>query len=351
MTESENPNTGNAGQYLTASQASDRLASILEGEPEAIQTIAKDENQEQPEGEKPEGEEVEATAEQAEIEEEGSEEQPEEPETEDEEEQASVELTDDLEIELEDGERTTLAELKNAKKQIKEFHRDYTRKTEIVKQDRIVVEEKAQAVLQQVQQLQQERENFLAVVHEFLGAPPQRPSVSPQEDPMAWMEYNAQRELYAEKWEKVNSVQGQREAERQRMEQERQQQLPKIIESERAKIVEKFPKMKDPEVAKKTTAEMLDVIPRVYGFSQEELQQVIDSRYVHILMDALEYNRIKTAQPAAKEKVASKPPLIKAQKRQSPAAKQGQERRELHDRLRKSGSKMDAVAILKALDL
>jgi len=168
---------------------------------------------------------------------------------------------------------------------------------------------------------------------------------------MAWLKYNAEVELYREKWDKVNSVQQQREAEMQRQMQERQQHLPQIIEAERAKIVEKFPKLKDPEVAKKTTAEMMDVIPRAYGFSQEELSQVMDSRYVHILMDALEYQRIKNAQPAAKEKVASKPPLIKAQKRQSPAAKQGQERKELHDRHRKTGSKMDAVAILKALDL
>jgi hypothetical protein len=347
MTEGENPNPGNAGQYLTSSQASDRLASILESEPQALETIAKDENQEQPEGEKPEST-VEPDAE-SEVETEGTDEQP---ETEDEEEaQESVELSDDFEIELEDGERITLAELKNAKKQAKEFQRDYTRKTQAVSDDRKIVEDRANAILAQVQQLQQERESFLTVVHEFLGSPPQRPNASPQEDPMAWMEYNAQRELYAEKWDKVNSVQQQREAEMQRQMQEREQHIPQIIEAERSKIVEKFPKLKDPEFAKKTTTEMMDVIPRVYGVPVEELSQVMDSRYVHILMDAMEYQRIKNAQPAVKEKVVSKPPLIKAQKRQSPAAKQSNERKELHDRHRKTGSKMDAVAILKALDL
>ena len=347
MTEGENPEQGNAGQYLTSSQASDRLASILESEPQALETIAKEEDQEAPKAEQPEGE-VETPAE-ADDEAEGSEEQP---ETEDDEEaQESVELSDDFEIELEDGERTTLAELKNAKKQIKEFHRDYTRKTEIVKQDRIAVEEKAQAVLAQVQQFQQQQENFLAVVHEFLGSPPQRPTASPQEDPMAWMEYNAQRELYAEKWDKVNSVHEQSQAEKLRMEQERQQLLPQIIETQRSRIVERFPKLKDPEVAKKATTDIMEVIPKVYGFSPEELSQVMDSRFVHALMNLVEFERIKNAQPAAKEKVASKPPLIKAQKRQSPAAKQSNERKELHDRHRKTGSKMDAVAILKALDL
>ena len=114
MTDGENPNSGNAGPYLTQTQASDRLASILTSDPSALETIAKEEDQDTgPEAEAQQAENVE-TPDKADNETEGSDE---EAETQNDDEAPEVvELSDDYEIELEDGERITLAELKNRPK-------------------------------------------------------------------------------------------------------------------------------------------------------------------------------------------------------------------------------------------
>jgi hypothetical protein len=338
MTDSDNPQDGAAGSasdaFLTQDQATEKLAGILDTDPELNRTIPKEEGQE---------DDAETTDDEPEVEES-------EEEAEAETEQEAIELADETEIDLGD-ERATLKQLKEAFKSAHLQRADYTRKTQAVSEDRKMVEEKAQEVVTRAQQLQQERQAFLAVAHKFIGQPPQKPTVSAQDDPFAWVQYSSEKEAYEERLGEVRTVYAQSEAEKAKAAEEQAQQLPKIVEQERAKLLERFPKLKDHEVAKKYKAEMVDVISRHYGYSPEEIANVADSRAVTMMLDLNEFHKIKAALPTAKAKVETKPPLVKAAKRASPEHRKNTELQALRDRHAKSGRRDDAVAYLKALDL
>lgn len=333
-------------RWLTADEGAEKLAALLNAAPKEILDTRKDKDQEA--NSEPEGE-VEGNAEnpdEAPDKDEG----PDEAEKDEAAEKTSVELDDDAEFDL-DGERIPFHELKRRAKRGQELQRDYSRKTEALAEDRKTVESKAQTVIERAQQLQAERDAFLSVAQEFIGQPPSRPDTTPTEDPIAWLEFQAAKEGYEQRLGKVREVYQQSEAQKAKALEEQQRAMPQIVEQERSKLLERFPKLKDPEYAKKTKAEMVDVFQREYGLSADEVANVADSRVVAVMLDALEYRRLKAATPAVKAKVESKPPLIKAAKRADPAQSANRQRADLHAKLRKSGSRMDAVEILKALDL
>jgi hypothetical protein len=349
MTESDNP-TGNAGsasvptlESFTQGMAAEKLAILLDMEPSRKGDNPKEKAQEEPEAQA-EGEDAETPVD-APNEAEETEET--EPQDDEETEEGASALSDETEIDLGDGTRTTLADLKAAKKQVKEFQRDYTRKTEAVAQDRKTVEEKATLILERAQQLQQEREAFLSVVNQFLP-PPQRPNVSPNEDPMAWISYNAEKENYDAALGQLHQVHEANEAQRQRQQQEMAEQMPQVLDAQRVRLFELKPQLKNPEVAKKVQSEILEYLPKAYGWTPEQINQIYAADMVAAMVDLVEYQKIKASAPAAKAKVETKPPLVKPEKRKAPV--KGNTRQDLHDRLRKTGRRDDAVAILKALD-
>jgi ribosomal protein L17 len=347
MTDSDNPTTGAAGSasdaFLTQDAAIEKLAGILDADPANIdRIIPKEEGQDKPEDEESEGD--------AETPDDDPETEESEDEAEDEAEAEAIELADETEIDLGDG-RATLKELKEAFKSASLQRADYTRKTQAVSEDRKMVEEKAQEVVTRAQQLQQERETLLAIAQEVIGQPPQKPAVSAQDDPFAWVQYSSEKEAYEERLGKFREVKRQSDEYKARIEADQAKELPKIVERERAKLFERFPKLKDHQTAAKYKAEMLDMMTRVYGFDAEQVANLADSRAVHMALDLIEYHKIKAALPTAKAKVETKPPLVKAAKRASPEHRKNVELQSLRERHAKSGRRDDAVAILKALDL
>ena len=345
MTDSDNPTNGAAGSAsdatFTQDAAIEKLAGILDADPTLERTIPKEEGQDKPEDDESEGDA------------ETPDDDPETEESEDEAddaEQEAIELADETEIDLGDG-RATLKELKEAFKSAHLQRADYTRKTQAVSEDRKMVEEKAQEVVTRAQQLQQERETFLAVAQEFIGQPPERPQQSAQDDPYAWTVYMEAKENYEERLGKVRTVYQQSEAQKAKAAEDQAKELPRIVEAERAKLLQRFPKLKDPDTAKKYKADMVDVMTRIYGFDADQVANLADSRAVHMALDLIEFHRIKNAAPAAKAKVETKPPLVKAAKRASPESRKAGEMQSLRDRLGKSGRRDDAVAYLKALNL
>ena len=326
---------------LTSDQAADKLANLLGAAPNILDN-RKDEDQDA--DNEPEGE-VEGDDEATDPDDES-----EGPEETEQEEAAAVTLEDDTEIDL-DGERITFSELKLQAKSAKELRRKLTHDAEMYKADREMVEAKAQTVVERAQQLQQERETFLALAQEFLPPVPQRPTVSPSEDPMAWVEFSAAKEQYEAKVQRLNEVARQRQQYAEQQKQQQNAELPKIVAQEREKLLARYPSLKDAKVAEKTKAEMASVIAEKYGFAPDEIANVADHRAVAMMLDLLDYQRIKAAAPAAKAKLESKPPLVKPAKRTSPQAKAQSERQDLHARLGRTGRRDDAVAILKALDL
>ena len=169
---------------------------------------------------------------------------------------------------------------------------------------------------------------------------------------MAWVEFTAAREKYNDAVSELNAAEQERAWNAEQLAKQQQEELPKIVAQEREKLLARYPSLKDAKVAEKTKAEMASIISEKYGVHPDEIANVADHRAVAMMLDLLDYQRIKAAAPAAKAKLESKPPLVKPAKRVSPQAKAHGDLRDLHDAHRKSGGRMEtAVAILKNFDL
>ncbi len=83
-----------------------------------------------------------------------------------------------------------------------------------------------------------------------------------------------------------------------------------------------------------------------YGFSTEEVANVVDHRMIRVLHDALQYRKAKTAKP--KDQVKAVPKVLKPGTPQGKSALQAQNEAQLSNRLQKSGSIEDAAALYLA---
>ena len=78
-----------------------------------------------------------------------------------------------------------------------------------------------------------------------------------------------------------------------------------------------------------------------YGFSPDEVAQVVDWRMIKVLHDAYQYSKVKAAKPEVQKKISVVPKVLK------PGAQSDQDGqavdKQLRDRLKKSGNLHDAA--------
>lgn len=113
---------------------------------------------------------------------------------------------------------------------------------------------------------------------------------------------------------------------------------------ERNKILEIWPELKNKAVVDKTLAELKGR----YGFDDQTLGGVIDSRFYALAKDALAFRAGQTAKTEAVRKVLAKPKLVRATARSAGDSKSAA-RSQATDRLSRTGSIEDAAAALSAL--
>ena len=104
-----------------------------------------------------------------------------------------------------------------------------------------------------------------------------------------------------------------------------------------------------PEFSDKVKGEQLRNEIRNYGktigFTDQELAQVYDSRYVLTLHKAMQYDKLQKSKPSVKKKVAEAPKMAKA----GTKIKEGNAdiRKKQMAKLRSSGRKEDAAALFE----
>lgn len=113
---------------------------------------------------------------------------------------------------------------------------------------------------------------------------------------------------------------------------------------ERSKILEIWPELKEKANVDKTLA----ALKGQYGFDDQTLASVIDSRFYALAKDALAFRNGQTAKTEAVRKVLAKPKLVRAAARSSTDSK-SVARTQAVDRLSRSGSLDDAAAALASL--
>jgi hypothetical protein len=89
------------------------------------------------------------------------------------------------------------------------------------------------------------------------------------------------------------------------------------------------------------TAEKIKTAARSYGLSDQELNNVIDPRYVHVLHDAAKWRALQADKPKAMQKVAEAPRVMKPQ---APTTRSEQTTRAINNRFSSGKARINDLA-------
>lgn len=215
---------------------------------------------------------------------------------------------------------------------------DYTRKTQRLAEERKAFDADAQAV-------RSERERYADLLeqleHAVTQSQPQEPDWAAlrAKDPA---EFAAQFAEHQAAKEKMRAVQEERARVAQQEAAEQQVTRAQALQAEQDRLFAAVPEWQDPDAAKKERADLLSYGQEA-GFTQAELENVVDHRAVLMLRKAMLYDRLQSGKAAVQQKAKKTPTIAPggAKKAKKPPAP-GQVAR---DRLKKSGSVRDATAV------
>lgn len=250
---------------------------------------------------------------------------------------APLELSDDLEIEYKaDGQmkKATLGELKRDK-----AGQDYIqRRMQEIAQLEKQVQEQSNAL---AQQQNQQAEFFKKAQQNGLSEPTPPSKELFNNDPIAYME--AKLSYDEAKAEYDTNAQHFLQMEQQ-SEQRKQQQLQAFSRQQTQILTEKLPVLADPQKGPVIKNDLLEVGEH-YGWTQQELENVYDHRYILALYDAMRFRKLVQKRGKATSKKQSIAP-VKAGAKKMPNVGNAKARKQKQDRLRKTGSIDDAVDLI-----
>ena len=222
---------------------------------------------------------------------------------------------------------------------------DYTQKTQQVAEQRKALEAQEQALQAQAQMLQQQAELQGALI----GDVAKLTAIDQQLEAYAkvnWQELSDNDFVEAQKlFFTYNQLQQQRgaiaqelEAKQTAMMQVKQQELAQRIEKGKEILAKEIPNWS------RDTSQAIITTGKEYGFTEDELSQVYDPRYVKVLHDAMQWRKLQS-NPTVKNKVSQAKPVVKPGAKDTKANVDNAQRKQLRDNLRKSG-KSDVAAKL-----
>ena len=308
----------------------------------------------EPEGETPETEEATPTeeeesqpvAEDESFEEESEEE--EEPEGEEESEETEGEEEEELYAVTVNGEEVavSLDELLSGYSR----QSDYTRKTQEIAGERKGMEELQQQYNSQVAQIQQERQQYMDALQNIITSSAEGMSKYADTDWDALresdpIEYVTQREELRQSQEKIQAMQREQYAAQQRQNEQTTQMRSRIVQEEYGKLVEALPEWGDADKQKKLASEIRSYAG-TQGFTEEELNSLVDHRSLLVLMKAKKYDQLQNSDVKSK-KLKNKPKVIRSGTGTTSKGTSKSKRAAKMKRLQGSGHVDDAASILE----
>ena len=227
---------------------------------------------------------------------------------------------------------------------------DYTKKTQELAEQRKGFEGTQQQVATELQQIQLERQQYVHTLQNLIeGSMGNLDKFSNVDweslkanDPI---EFVTKREEFREAQEKIQHLQREQQETQQRQAQESQKQHQEILKQEHAALIEQIPEWSEPKKQKALAKELRSYASSV-GFSDEELNSLIDHRSIMVLLKASKYDQLQNADLKTK-KVKNKPRLVRAGKGRERGDDNKRKRSEQMKRLRGTGHINDASALLE----
>jgi hypothetical protein len=261
----------------------------------------------------------------------------------------------DAKVKLDDGSTISVADLISGNM----FQRTFTEKTTALSQDKRALEAEKGQFAETKQQIEHQRNVILTLAQELL---PQEPApVDPDQDPLGYMQYLRDRDVYQEKMNKLSYLwQSQQQeqvqlTQRQQQEQEQallqqQEQFQAGLKAEWDLLVTAIPHLKDEAKRQQFQADAVEIGSSVYGLKPEEINSVVDHRFIRVLADAVAFRKAIAKRDAAKlpaPPAQAQQPRIQQRQRMAPQTVQARDQSSSFDRLRKTGSLTDAAKALE----
>lgn len=132
------------------------------------------------------------------------------------------------------------------------------------------------------------------------------------------------------------------------IEQQKNDEHKKFIQEEQKKMYLSIPELKNPETRDGFNKDLINYLQEL-DFSQDEISQVNDHRYVKLIADGMKYRALQKRKPQLKQKVAGATPVLKGGVVASKETKNARAKQDKMARFKKTGSIEDATDILKGL--
>lgn len=234
-----------------------------------------------------------------------------------------------------DGEEVTVS--------LDELKRSYSGQTAIQARFREAAEAR-----QQVEQARHQLDQYgaqLAQMYERVQqtgfvAPPQPPDREMLDrDPIGYIEakdaYERQAAAYQRQQAEMHQLQ-------ERQTQAQREQMVAAVREEQQRMLQRHPDLADPKKGTELKKRLARTAVESYGFSEEEIGTLRDSRIVDLLMDAMKWKELKRDTPKAAKKAESARPL-------KPSKSKSRPRRQRADRIKQATQSQSADAWVDAL--
>ena len=220
---------------------------------------------------------------------------------------------------------------------------DYTKKSQAVAEERKAVEAERQAI-QEAKALRDQYAQRLEMMEQMLRPQDETENLAylKETDPIG---YSVKVAEMVERDKQLNVVRAERERIAQQQEQERQQNLQRMVAEESQKLVAAVPEFADPTKGEALRKDIRS-FGKSLGFSDQELASVYDSRAVLTLYKAMQYDKLMASKPEVTKKVAQAPKVMKpgvAQSRDTGS----EELKKLKARAKQSGRVADAASVFE----
>ena len=161
-------------------------------------------------------------------------------------------------------------------------------------------------------------------------------------DPIGYIEEKAR---YDKAMDQYNQQQQRMGQVMQESEQARERAVQAYLQQEMSNLVQIIPEFGDAQKASKLKGKLVEGGQNYYGYSQEEIGSIMDSRAIRVLNDAVKYREIMAGKSKAEAKAKGAKPVIKpgAKKAQNPSRKAMERQRA---KFKQSGSIEDALALI-----
>ena len=227
---------------------------------------------------------------------------------------------------------------------------DYTRKTQEVANDRKEMESLQQQYNSEVQKIQQERQQYMDTITNIIsnnsGELEKFSNIDwnalRENDPI---EYVTTREQYREAQEKIQGLQNEHARAAQAQQAQNNHAQQEMLKVEKSKLVEALPEWGDPDKQKDLSAN-LQSYAKGQGFTDEELNSLIDHRSVLVLLKAQKYDLLQNSDVKSK-KLKNKPKVIRSGTGTSTKKTDKSKRTAQMKRLKGTGHIDDASALLE----